>query len=151
MSMTGTRSYTGTATITPTMTILNAGAAQQVSNNNNSPSIAIVGIAAGASVVGVLGIAFAIAYSRRSPKQKLVNPVYHDEAVETRHNPVRAPLERQRSMSYPIEPEVVVLRPTPSAMKNPFAAKPMSMKFTPTQIRTNYELPPPPPPPLEDV
>jgi hypothetical protein len=136
------------------MTILNAGAAQQVSNDNNSPSIAIVGIAAGASVVGVLGLAFAIAYSRRSPKQKLVSPVYHDETVETRHNPVRAPLERQRSMSYPTEPEVGIPRPPmPSAIKNPFAAKPMMMKFTPTTIRANYELPPPPPPPppMEDI
>lgn len=147
--MTGTRSYTGTATLTPTMTILNGVAAQQVSNSN-SPDIAIVGIAAGASVVGVLGVAFAVAYSRRSPKQKLVNPVYHDEAVEVRHNPVRAPLERQRSMTYPVEPEAPknVMH---QGLKNPFAAKPMIVKFTPTQIRANYDLPPPPPPPLEDV
>ena len=147
MSMTGTRSYTGTATGTPTMTILNAVAAQQISN---SPDIAIVGIAAGASVVGVLGVAFAVAYSRRSPKHKLTNPVYHDEAVEVRHNPVRAPLERQRSMTYPIEPEVPK-NIMPQGLKNPFAAKPMIVKFSPTQIRANYELPPPPPPPLEDV
>lgn len=149
MSMTGTRSYTGTATLTPTMTILNAVAAQQVSNSN-SPDIAVVGIAAGASVVGVLGVAFAIAYSRRSPKQKLVNPVYHDEAVEVRHNPVRAPLERQRSMTYPVEPEAPK-NVMPQGLKNPFAAKPMIVKFTPTQIRANYDLPPPPPPPLEEV
>ena len=148
--MTGTRSYTGSATGTPTMTILNAVAGQQVSNNNNSPNIALVGIIAGASVVGILGLAFAIAYSRRSPKQKLTNPVYHDEAVEVRHNPVRAPLERQRSMTYPIEPEAPK-NVMPQALKNPFAAKPMILKFTPTQIRTNYDLPPPPPPPLEDV
>ena len=148
--MTGTRSYTGTATGTPTMTILNAGAAQQVSNNNNSPNIAIVGIVAGASVVGVLGIAFAVAYSRRSPKQKLVNPVYHDEAVEVRHNPSRAPLERQRSMTHPTDPEVPK-NIMPQGLKNPFAAKPMFVKFTPTQIRTNYDMPPPPPPPMEDV
>lgn len=149
MSMTGTRSYTGTATLTPTMTILNAVAAQQVSNSN-SPDIAIVGIAAGASVVGVLGVAFAVAYSRRSPKQKLVNPVYHDEAVEVRHNPVRAPLERQRSMTYPVEPEAPK-NVMPQGLKNPFAAKPIILKFSPTQIRANYDLPPPPPPPLEDV
>jgi hypothetical protein len=125
------------------MTILNAGAVQQDSNNNNSPNIAIVGIVAGASVIGVLGIAFAIAYSRRTPRQKLVNPVYHDEAVEVRHNPVRAPLERQRSMTYPTEPE---------PPKNPFAAKPIVMKFIPTQMKTNYDLPPPPPPPpMEEV
>ncbi len=103
MSMTGTRSYTGTATLTPTMTVLSGVAAAP--SSQESPSVAIVGIAAGASVVGVLGVAFAVAYSRRSPKQKLVNPVYHDEAVEVRHNPVRAPLERQRSMTYPVEPE----------------------------------------------
>ena len=150
MSMTGTRSYTGSATGTPTMTILNAGAAQQVSNNNNSPNIAIVGIAAGASVVGVLGVAFAIAYSRRSPKQRLTQPVYHDEAIEVKHNPSRAPLERQRSMTYPTEPEVPK-NIMPQGLKNPFAAKPIIMKFTPTQIRTNYDLPPPPPPPMEDV
>jgi hypothetical protein len=149
MSMTGTRSYTGTATLTPTMTILNGVAAQQVSNSN-SPDIAVVGIAAGASVVGVLGVAFAVAYSRRSPKQKLVNPVYHDEAVEVRHNPVRAPLERQRSMTYPVEPEAPK-NVMPQGLKNPFAAKPIILKFTPTQIRANYELPPPPPPPLEEV
>jgi hypothetical protein len=132
------------------MTILNAGAAQQISNNNNSPSIAIVGIAAGASVVGVLGVAFAIAYSRRSPRQRLTQPVYHDEAIEVKNNPVRAPLERQRSMSYPTEPDVS--KPTTAALKNPFAAKPMIVKFTPTQIRANYDLPPPPPPPpMEDV
>lgn len=144
--MTGTRSYTGTATITPTMTILNAGAVQQ---DSNSQSIAIVGIAAGASVIGVLGIAFAIAYSRRTPRQKLVNPVYHDEAVEVRHNPVRAPLERQRSMTYPTEPEPPK-NVMPQALKNPFAAKPIVMKFIPTQIKTNYDLPPPPPP-MEEV
>jgi hypothetical protein len=134
------------------MTILNAGAPQQTSNNNNSPSIAIVGIAAGASVVGVLGVAFAIAYSRRSPKQKLVSPVYHDETVEIKHNPAHAPLERQRSMTYPTEPELPK-NFMPQGMKNPFAAKPMIVKFNPTQIRTNYDLPPPPPPlpPLEDV
>jgi len=132
------------------MTILNAGAAQTSNNNNSSPSIAIVGIAAGASVVGVLGIAFAIAFSRRSPKQKLVSPVYHDEAVEIKHNPSRTPLERQRSMTYPSEtdPSKNVM---PSGLKNPFAAKPMSVKFTPTQIRTDYLPPPPPPPPMEDV
>ena len=149
--MTGTRSYTGSATGTSTMTILNAAAAQQVSNNNNAPSVAIVGIVAGASVVGVLGVAFAVAYSRRSPKQRLTQPVYHDEAVEVRHNPSRAPLERQRSMTYPTEPEVPK-NVLPQGMKNPFAAKPMVVKFTPTQIRTNFELPPPPPPPpMEDV
>jgi hypothetical protein len=132
------------------MTILNAAAAQQ-SSNSNSPNIAIAGIAAGASVVGVLGVAFAIAYSRRSPKQKLVNPVYHDEAVEVRHNPVRT-MERQRSMTYPVEPEVPAPKNVmPQALKNPFAAKPMIVKFTPTTIRMNYDLPPPPPPPLEDV
>lgn len=150
--MTGTRSYTGTATITPTMTILNAGVPQPVSNSNSnseSPSIAIVGIAAGASVIGVLGLAFAIAYSRRSPRQKLVNPVYHDQAVEVRHNPVRAPLERQRSMSYPVEPDPPK-NVMPPPLKNPFAAKPIVMKFIPTQIKANYDLPPPPPP-LEEV
>jgi hypothetical protein len=110
------------------MTILNAVAAQQVSNSN-SPDIAIVGIAAGASVVGVLGVAFAVAYSRRSPKQKLVNPVYHDQAVEVRHNPVRAPLERQRSMTYPVEPEAPK-NVMPQGLKNPFAAKPMILKFS---------------------
>jgi hypothetical protein len=134
------------------MTILNAGAVQQDSDDNNSPNIAIVGIAAGASVIGVLGIAFAIAFSRRSPKHKLVNPVYHDEAVEVRHNPTRAPLERQRSMTYPVEHEPPK-NVFPSGMKNPFAAKPIVLKFTPTQIRANYDLPPPPPPPppMEDV
>jgi len=131
------------------MTILTGVAAPQ-SSSSATPSIAIVGIAAGASVVGVLGIAFAIAFSRRSPKQKLVSPVYHDEPVEIKHNPARAPLERQRSMTYPTEPEVPK-NVMPSGMKNPFAAKPMIVKFTPTQIRTNYDLPPPPPPPLEDV
>ena len=150
MSMTGTRSYTGTATLTPTMTILNAGAAAPQTSNNASANIALVGIIAGASVVGILGLAFAIAYSRRSPKQKLVNPVYHDEAVEVRHNPVRAPLERQRSMTYPVEPEAPK-NVMPQGLKNPFAAKPMMLKFTPTQIRNTYDLPPPPPPPLEDV
>jgi hypothetical protein len=124
------------------MTILNAGAAQQTSTNNNSPNIAIAGIIAGSSVLGILGIAFAIALGRRSPKQRLTQAGYHDEAVEVRHNPVRAPLERQRSMTYPVESD------TP---KNPFAAKPMIMKFIPTQIKANYDLPPPPPPPLEDV
>jgi hypothetical protein len=132
------------------MTILNAGAAPQSSNNNNSPSIAIVGIAAGASVVGVLGVAFAVAYSRRSPKQKLMNPVYHDEAVEVRHNPSRAPIERQRSMTYPTEPELPK-NIMPQGLKNPFAAKPMMVKFTPTQIRASYDIPPPPPPPMEGV
>jgi hypothetical protein len=132
------------------MTILNVGAAQASNNNNNSPSIAIVGIAASASVVGVLGIAFAIAYSRRSPKQRLTQTVYHDEAVEIRHNPSRAPLERQRSMTYPTEPDPPK-NVFPPGMKNPFAAKPMVVKFTPTQIRTNYDLPPPPPPPMDDV
>jgi len=130
------------------MTILNVGGAQQASNSE-SPSIAIVGIVAGASVVGVLGIAFAIAYSRRSPKQRLTQTVYHDEAVEIRHNPARAPLERQRSMTYPTEQEPPK-NVMPPPLKNPFAAKPIVMKFTPTQIRTNYDLPPPPPP-LEDV
>jgi hypothetical protein len=133
------------------MTILNAGAAAPQSANNASPNIAIAGIIAGSSVVGILGIAFAIAFSRRSPKQRLTQPVYHDEAVEVKHNPTRAPLERQRSMTYPVEHE-----PTknvfPSGMKNPFSAKPMVVKFTPTQIRANYDLPPPPPPPpMEDV
>lgn len=146
--MTGTRSYTGTATLTPTMTVLSGIAAAP--SSQESPSVAIVGIAAGASVVGVLGVAFAVAYSRRSPKQKLVNPVYHDEAVEVRHNPVRTPLERQRSMTYPVESEAPK-NVMPQGLKNPFAAKPMFVKFTPTQIRNNYELPPPPPPPLEDV
>ena len=150
MSMTGTRSYTGTATLTPTMTILNAGAAAPQTSNNASANIALVGIIAGASVVGILGLAFAIAYSRRSPKQKLVNPVYHDQAVEVRHNPVRAPLERQRSMTYPVEPEAPK-NVMPQGLKNPFAAKPMILKFSPTQIRSNYDLPPPPPPPLEDI
>lgn len=131
------------------MTILNVAAAPQVSNNN-SPNIAIVGIAAGASVVGVLGLAFAVAYSRRSPKQKLVNPVYHDETVEVRHNPARIPLESQRSMTFPTEPEPPK-NVFPTGMKNPFAAKPMMVKFTPTQIRMNYDLPPPPPPPMEDI
>jgi len=129
------------------MTILNAAAAQQISN---SPNIAIVGIAAGASVIGVLGLAFAIAYSRRSPKQLLTQPVYHDETVEVRHNPARVPLERQRSMTYPTEPEPSK-NVFPTGMKNPFAAKPMVVKFTPTQIRTNYDFPPPPPPPQEDI
>ena len=146
--MTGTRSYTGTATLTPTMTVLSGVAAAP--SSQESPSVAIVGIAAGASVVGVLGVAFAVAYSRRSPKQKLVNPVYHDEAVEVRHNPVRAPLERQRSMTYPVESEAPK-NVMPQGLKNPFAAKPMIVKFSPTQIRANYELPPPPPPPLEEV
>jgi hypothetical protein len=133
------------------MTILNAGVAAPQSANTASPNIAIAGIIAGASVVGVLGIAFALAYSRRTPKQKLVNPVYHDEAVEIRQNPSRVPLERQRSMTYPIEPEVPK-NIMPQALKNPFAAKPMIVKFSPTQIRTNYDLPPPPPPPpMEDV
>jgi hypothetical protein len=132
------------------MTILNAGAAAPQTSNNASANIALVGIIAGASVVGILGLAFAIAYSRRSPKQKLVNPVYHDEAVEVRHNPVRAPLERQRSMTYPVETEAPK-NVMPQGLKNPFAAKPMILKFSPTQIRSNYDLPPPPPPPLEDI
>jgi hypothetical protein len=110
-------------------------------------------VAAGASVVGVLGLAFAVAYSRRSPKQKLVSPVYHDEAVEVQHNPSRAPLERQRSMTHPIEQiPPYVPNVTSHGTKNPFAAKPMMIKFTPTQIRTNYDAPPPPPPPpAEDI
>jgi hypothetical protein len=150
MSVTGTRSYTGTATGTPTMTILNAGVAQQVSNSNSdSPNIAIVGIAAGASVIGILGLAFAIAFSRRSPRQKLVSPVYHDEPVEVRHNPSHAPMERQRSMTYPVDPDPPK-NVMPSGLKNPFAAKSTNMNFVPTQIRKNYDLPPPPPP-LEEV
>jgi hypothetical protein len=127
------------------MTILNAGAAAPQSSSNPAPSVAIVGIAAGASVVGVLGVAFAIAYSRRTPKHKLVNPVYHDETVEIKNNPART-FERQRSMSFPPEPEVVVPRMLSNGIKNPFAAKTTSMKFAPTVIRTSYDLPPPPPP-----
>jgi hypothetical protein len=129
------------------MTILNVAAAPQVSNNN-SPNIAIVGIAAGASVVGVLGLAFAVAYSRRSPKQKLVNPVYHDETVEVRHNPARIPLERQRSMTFPTEPDVnTMTRMNVTPVKNPFAPKLINTKFVPTVIHTdpNYFAPPPPP------
>jgi len=34
-------------------------------------------------------------------------------------------------------------------LKNPFAAKSTNMKFVPTQIRKNYDLPPPPP--SEDI
>jgi hypothetical protein len=133
------------------MTILNAGAAAPQTSNNASANIALVGIIAGCSVVAILGIAFAIALSRRSPKQRLTQPVYHDEAVEVKHNPVRAPLERQRSMTYPTEPEPPK-NVMPTGLKNPFAAKPIIMKFTPTQIRANYDLPPPPPPPpMEDV
>jgi hypothetical protein len=128
------------------MTILNAVAVQQTSS---SPNIAMVGIIAGASVVSVLGIVFAIAYSRRSPKQRLTQPVYHEEAIEIKHNPTRTPLERQRSMTYPTEPEPPK-NVMPAGLKNPFAAKPMVIKFTPTQIRTNYDIPPPPPP-VEDV
>jgi len=75
--------------------------------------------------------------------------VYHDEAVEVRHNPSRAPMERQRSMTYPTELEVPK-NVMPQGLKNPFAAKPMMTKFTPTQIRTNYDLHPPPPP-MEEV
>ena len=149
MSMTGTRSYTGTATISPTMTILNVAVGQSTPPDIG---IATVGIIAGAVVIGILGIStiFAI-YYRRSPKQKLVNSVYHDQQVEVRLNPVRAPLERQRSMSYPTEPEIVVPKPTPTAMKNPFAPKSINTKFMPTTIRVNYDPPPPPPPPMEDI
>lgn len=150
--MTGTRSYTGTATISPTMTILNVAGGQSAPAPPAAIGIATVGIIAGAVVISILGIStiFAV-YYRRSPRQKLVNPVYHDEAVEVRHNPVRAPLERQRSMSYPTEPEIVVQKPTPTAMKNPFAPKSFNTKFMPTTIRLNYDPPPPPPPPMEDV
>jgi hypothetical protein len=132
------------------MTILNANvnANAQSSNSNSGPSLGIVGIASGAAVVGVLGVAFAVAYSRRSPKQKLTQPVYHDEAIEVKQNPVRVGgLDRQRSMSFPPEPEVVLV-PRQPAMKNPFATKSINLKFAPTQIRTNYDLPPPPPPPF---
>jgi hypothetical protein len=130
------------------MTLLNIAGGQATPA---ALGIATVGIISGAVVIVILGIStiFAI-YYRRSPKQKLVNPVYHDEAVEVRHNPVRAPLERQRSMSYPTEPEIVVPKPTPTAMKNPFAPKGINTKFAPTMIRLNYDLPPPPPP-MEEV
>ena len=145
--MTGTRSYTGSATMSPTMTLLNVAVGQATPA---ALGIATVGIIAGAVVIAVLGIStiFAV-YYRRTPKHKLVNPVYHDEAVEVRHNPVRAPLERQRSMTYPVEPEPVK-NAMPPALKNPFAPKSMNIKFVPTMIRTNYD-PPPPPPPMEDV
>jgi hypothetical protein len=132
------------------MTILSIGGAQ-TSNNNNSPNIAIVGISAGAAVVGVLGIAFAIAFSRRSPKHHLTRSVLHEDIPEVKVNPIRAPqpiMERQRSMTYPIETETSSL--PPPVLKNPFMARPMSMKFMPTTIRTNYDIPPPPPP-MEDV
>ena len=158
-SATGTRSYTGTGTISPTMTLLNVAVAQQISNNNNSPSIAIAGIIASASVVGVLGIAFAIAYSRRTARSTLARPaLYDDSTSEVKNNPIRSPqnFERQRSMSYPVESEPNTMTrinftiPTINnlAQKNPFMAKTASMKFSPTMIRPDY---PPPPPPMEDV
>ena len=138
------------------MTNLGIGVAPQPSNT--SPNIAIAGIAAGAAVVGVLGIAFAIAYSRRSPKQNLTRSVLHDEVPDVKQNPIRVsqPFERQRSMSYPQEPDVNTMTrmnfPVPTinntAVKNPFAAKTSSLRFSPTMIRTS--LPPPPPPP-EDL
>jgi len=140
------------------MTILNAAAPQQISSTT-SPSIAIAGIAAGAAVVGVLGVAFAIAYSRRSPKQTLTRSVLHDELPDVKQNPIRVsqPFERQRSMTFPPEPDANTMTrmnltvPTinNTAVKNPFAAKTTPIRFSPTMIRTS--LPPPPPPDDLDI
>ena len=62
--------------------------------------------------------------------------------------PAKSPAPKPDSAPAPAEAPKNVM---PQGLKNPFAAKPMIVKFTPTQIRANYELPPPPPPPLEDV
>jgi hypothetical protein len=130
------------------MTLLNVAGGQATPA---ALGIATVGIISGAVVIVILGISTICSiYYRRTPAQKLVNPVYHDEAVEVRHNPVRAPLERQRSMSYPTEPEMIVSKPMSSGMKNPFAPKALNTKFVPTMIRLNYD-PPPPPPHMDDV
>lgn len=134
------------------MTILSVAAAPS-SSNNSSPNIAIAGIAAGAAVVGVLGVAFAVAYSRRSPRQTLTRSVLHDDAPEVKQNPIRV-LERQRSMSFPVEPDTMTRMnfaiPTinNTAQKNPFAAKTMSPKFLPAILRSG-DYPPPPPSDLD--
>jgi hypothetical protein len=125
------------------MTILIAGAVvtQPVSS---STTIAIAGIVSGAVVIGILGVAFAITMNRRSPKNRLTHTVVESEDVAEVKNPIRV-IERQRSMTYPTEQEVQ--KPPPNVMKNPFAARAMSSKFSPTLIRmSDY---PPPPPPLE--
>jgi hypothetical protein len=134
------------------MTILNVAVGQSSNTTPGAIALATAGIIAGSVVIVILGISTIIAiYCRQTPKQKLMNTVYHDEEVEIRRNPVRAPpLERQRSMTYPTEPEIVVPKPIVNVMKNPFAPKSNTMKFSPTVIRTSYD-PPPPPPPMEDV
>jgi hypothetical protein len=130
------------------MTILNAGAAAPQSSNNASTNIALVGIIAGCSVVAILGIAFAIAYSRRNSKIQVMRSSPHDEVHE---NPIRAPPpERPRSMTFPQEEHNTMTKMNfpvlinNTAQRNPFAAKGTSMKFFPTTIRPDYPLPPPP-------
>jgi hypothetical protein len=130
------------------MTILNAGAAAPQSSNNASTNIALVGIIAGSSVAAILGISFAIAYSRRNSKIQVMRSSPHDEVHE---NPIRAPPpERPRSMTFPQEEHNTMTKMNfpvlinNTAQRNPFAAKGTSMKFFPTTIRPDY--PPPPPP-----
>ena len=152
MSMTGTRSYTPSATITPTMTIL-TGQAPQNSQSAPSTSIAIAGIVSGAAVVGILGIAAMLLIVRRPSRSPATPPMFHEE-IPVVKNPS---FERDRSMSYPPTPEFDSMgRPYPTinntAQKNPFAAKGTSVRFTAIPVRntmTSFNLPPPPPPPLD--
>jgi len=157
MSMTGTRSYTASGTISSTMTILNA---QAVQNSQSAPStsVATVGIISGAAVASIFGIVILVFILRRPIRTPATRVIFNEE-VPVVKNPV---LERQRSMSYPPtppapEPEAIV-RMFPvinnTAQKNPFA-KGLSMKFSsmPAPVRTNIfqtPLPPPPPPPPEE-
>jgi hypothetical protein len=135
--MTGTRSYTGSATISPTMTILNAQAAQ---NSQSAPSntVAIAGIVSGAAVVGILGIVAMLLIIRRPPRSPATPLMFHDDI----------PVVKNPSLAYPPTPEFDSMGRT-HPQKNPFAAKGISVKFNPIPVRntmTSFNLPPPPPP-----
>jgi len=77
--------------------------------------------------------------------------VLHDDAPDVKQNPIRV-IERQRSMSFPVEPDTMTrmnftIPPiNNTAQKNPFAAKTTSSKFSPMLIRTTPDYLPPPPP-----
>lgn len=127
-----------------TMTMLNVGAAP-----SNPPSAAVslatVGIASGAAVIAVIGIAAVVTTMRRPSKTPITQVVYREEVPEMK-NPIRVVaeqpvFERQRSMSYPPE-----YNPEPVVQRNPFAARGTSMKFPPLSPRTTMFVPPPPPP-----
>jgi len=154
MSMTGTRSYTPSATISSTMTILNAQAVQ-TSQSAPSSSIATVGIISGAAVASIFGIVL-LAFILRRPIRTPATRVIFNEEVPVVKNPS---FERDRSMSYPPTPEFDSMgRSYPTinntAQKNPFAPKGTSVRFNPIPVRNamtsfNIPAPPPPPPPLD--